>query len=552
MTVCAPAGAMLDRSIATVVVGVVMFLAVWAMIETLAVVSGGSLDGIRNWLPLAVLAGVAGAVVEYGRAQGFPVAAGQVVRSTLPKAGEAALAAAAVAMLWACLMAGPWLVMAWFAALLTMVAWAMVPRSPDGAILPRMERRSGRDVVLLALAIAVAVTVTLFSNRIDSDDSSYFWLMAKMLMGPDAPIATQSIAENVQHIYRWHPYEALLAVLARLGVPLLPAYYLWLPAIHAILVVLVLYLCARSLVGGDAAVTVLVAVVMLVAWGEIHRAPGNFAFVRLFQGKAALAAWALPLVFLAGMRLARQPSPWDGAVLAAALAASFALGHTALAVAPLAALLGGLAGWPRPFGRREIVVALGGMAMLFGGVLAAEAIAGGYLRPNPMGAVQALALVFPPGPRSFWALAAPLAAALVLAGDGAVTVRRMALLGLLLAVNPLAMDFLGRMSASMSWRVMWGFPFPLVAAVAIVAIGRWESGRYRAPILAMALLGTFLAGGPWTVSAANNNQFGSLDARMSPDFSPPLNRVLGHLGDDRRAALRWLNGGGVADQGEPR
>jgi len=539
-----------DRVIATVVVGVVVFLAVWAMIETAAVAAGGSLDGVRNWLPLAVLAGLAGAVVEYGRAQGFPVAVGQVVRSTLPQAGEATATAAAIALLWACLMAGSWLVMVWLAALLTMVAWVMVPRSPGASICPTMERHSARDLVVLALAIAVAVTVTLFSNRIDSDDLNYFWLMAKMLMGPDAPLATQTVAEDVQHIYRWHPYEALLAALTRLGMPLLPAYYLGFPAIHAVLVVLVLYLCARSLVGGDAAVTALVAVVMLVAWGEIHRAPGNFAFVRLFQGKAALAAWALPLVFLAGMRLVRRPSPWDGAVLVAALAASFALGHTALAVAPLAALLGGLAGWPRPFGRREIAVALGGTALLFGGALAAEAFAGGYLRPNPMGAVQALALVFPPGLRSFWALAAPLAAALVLAGDSAVTVRRMAVLGLLLAFNPLAMEFLGRMSASMSWRVMWGFPFPLMAAVAIVAIGRWERGRYRAPILATALLGAFLAGGPWTVSAANNNHFGRLDAKMSPDFSQPLNRVLGRLGDDRQAALRWLNGG-AADQEAP-
>lgn len=541
---------MLDRAIAAVVVGIIMFLAVWAVIETVAVACGGSLDMARRWLPVAVLVGMAGAVVEYRHAQGFPAAAGQVVRSTLPQGGEAAAAAAAIAMLWACLIAGPWLVAAWGAALLTTVAWVMVPRSPDTATFHEMEPHSGRDLVLLGLAIAVAVTVTLFSNRPDSDDLNYFLLITHSLQAPDAPITSQSVPETVLHIYRWHPYEALLAALARLGAPLLPTYYLWLPAIHAVLAVLVLYLCARPLVGGDAALTAVVAVVMLVAWGDIHRAPGNFAFVRLFQGKAALVTWALPLTYLAGMRLSRRPSPWAGVVLAAALAASFSLTHTALAVAPLAALLGGLAGWPRPFGRWEIAVALGGTALLFGGVLAAEAIAGSYLRPYPMEAAQALALVFPPVPRSFWTLAAPLAAGLVLAGDGAVMARRMALLGLLFAFNPLAMDFLGRMAASMSWRMMWGFPFPLMAAVAIVAIGRWERGRYRAPILAVALFGTFLAGGPWTVSDATGNRFGSLDAKMSPDFSLSLDRIIGRLGGDRQAVLRWLNGG-AADQGGP-
>jgi hypothetical protein len=524
-----------------------MFLAVWAVIETVAVAGGGSFNMARRWLPVAVLAGMAGAVVEYGWAQGFPAAAGQVVRTALPPGREVAVAVTAVAMLWACLVAGPWLMVAWGAALLTVAAWVMVPRSPDAAVLHTVEPHSGRDLVLLALAIAVAVTVTLFSNRMDSDDQNYLGLITRLLQAPDTPISSQTL----MHIYRWHPYEALLAALVRLGAPLLPAYYLWLPAIHAILAVLVLYLCARPLVGGDAALTAVVAVVMLVAWGEIHRAPGNFAFVRLFQGKAALVTWALPLTFLAGMRLARRPSPWAAAVLAAALAASFSLGHTALTVAPLAALLGGLAGWPRPFGRWEIAVALGGTALLFGGVLAAEAMAGGYLKPRPMGAAQALALVFPPGSRSFWALAAPLAAGLVLAGDGAVMVRRMALLGLLFAFNAPAMAFLGRMAQSMSWRVMWGFPFPLMAAIAIVAIGRWERGRYRAPILAVALFGAFLAGGPWTVSDAAGNHFGSLDAKMSPEFSPPLDWVLGRLGDDRQAVLRWLNGG-AADQGGPR
>ena len=51
-----------------------------------------------------------------------------------------------------------------------------------------------------------------------------------------------------------------------------------------------------------------VLIVILVAAGETHRWYGNFAFVRIWQGKAVFLSVALPLIYAYGLRFAVQPT----------------------------------------------------------------------------------------------------------------------------------------------------------------------------------------------------------------------------------------------------
>ena len=62
---------------------------------------------------------------------------------------------------------------------------------------------------------------------------------------------------------------------------------------------------------------------------------GGFFAVRIWQGKAMLAAVVLPLVFLHGARLMRHRSARDHALFAAALVASIGVSNTAAFLVPV-------------------------------------------------------------------------------------------------------------------------------------------------------------------------------------------------------------------------
>ena len=526
----------LARGVGAVVVGVTMFFAVWAVIETVATAVGGSLNGIQLGLLLALGAAVAAAATEYRRGDDFPVAAGGGIRATAAGGTELALAVLGMAALAAMVMLPSGLTASWLAAVVVAGGALAIARDPGVCSVAGAEH-GRRDALILLVCIVVAVAATVLSNRTDDDDTRYLFMAGRLLQAPDQPIFSQIWPGGSEHIYRWHPYEALQAGLARLNVvSLLTLYYWWLPALHAGMVVLVLYLCARPFVGVDAALAAAAAVVMLLAWGDIHRSTGNFAFVRLFQGKAALASWGLPLVTLTAMRWVRQPSVWAGLGLGACLIACFGLGHTALVVAPMAAVLGGLAAWPRPLGRCALAVASLCLVFPFVVVMGAEMAAKGYLRPSPKAAADALALVFPPNWHSLWALAATTVAGMLLGGAGGVMARRMVPLGLVLIINPVLLAYLGRMAESLSWRILWAYPFTVMAAVAVIALARFERARARPPLLAAAALTGFLVAGPWTLSGATGNHFGSLDAKLSSEFSVPLQKVIRWLGGVNAAA----------------
>lgn len=506
--------------------GVALFLALWMVAESAVFALGGSLAQLRPVVPLLLLAAAAGAVREF-RSGGFPVAEGAVLRLSAPGTGEVAATAAAVLALAACLRAGSWLAAAWLAAVAALagLAWLWRRRADAGVPIPEHPRR---DAVLLALCVAIALAVTLLSNRPDGDDTAYLRVTMVLNAFPDGPIAVLSLPKAAAtDVHRWNPYAALAALLAWAPGSVLAVYYLWLPAAQAAMVVLVAYLCARLLVGGDAGPATLVFLLMLLAWGEAHRAPGNFAFVRLFQGKAALASWALPLVFLAGVRLARQVSAWNAGVLAAAMAAAVGLSHAGVTLAPVAAVLGALAGWPRRWGRVGVAALVVLPAALVLAVAAAHWLAPAFLRPRAVDAALALGKVFPWGFHGAWALAAPVVAALVLCGSGGVMARRLALM-VLVVVNPWVLEALAGITDSLSWRILWALPFPVLAAAAVVAIGRRERWAARPPVLAGSVLAAFLCAGPWIVSDATGNRFGEVGLIMDPDFSAPLQRVLKH------------------------
>jgi hypothetical protein len=159
-------------------------------------------------------------------------------------------------------------------------------------------------------------------------------------------------------------------------------------------------------------------------------------------------------------------------------------------------------------------VALGAALTAYGLAETANRVLPFILARRAVPPSSVLPLVFQPDYRSALVMAsAALAGALLISGPGTLA-RRAAFIGLALPLNPFVMSFLSVAIWSLSWRVLWSFPFILFTGLALTAAGLRELQRWRFPILSSALFALFLAGGVWTTSLANNNHFGEYGLKI--------------------------------------
>ncbi len=163
-------------------------------------------------------------------------------------------------------------------------------------------------------------------------------------------------------IYKFHTYELLVAALSDVfGVHHKTLYYLILAPIFGGIAVLVHWKLAQHLVPQYAFSVLLAWLVLMIALGESHREFGNFAFVRLFQGKSLLVTIGLPLCLLLGLRFAEFPDGRRALPLGMAIIASTGLSSSAFGTVPFvvaAALCGGFLGASRVVVKRIIAVGL--------------------------------------------------------------------------------------------------------------------------------------------------------------------------------------------------
>src|SRR3546814_5936377 len=104
----------------------------------------------------------------------------------------------------------------------------------------------------------------------------------------------------------------------------------------------------------------------VLALGEATGAYGNFAFVRLFQGKAILATCMVPAIIGAALDYARHGGARHWLLLLATQIAALGFAASALFVAPAAAALGLAGRWSADVVRgRRFVVGLLAISPLF-------------------------------------------------------------------------------------------------------------------------------------------------------------------------------------------
>lgn len=387
-------------------------------------------------------------------------------------------------------------------------------------------------VVLLCL---VAVTVTLIAHRPDADDSLYLSLVVGALDHPEQAILScdnmygEADLPLLESAYRLKSYELLVASLRHWsGIPVKLLYYLFFPSLFAVLVVAAHWLALREIGGQYAWLGAAVVVLSLIIWGDGNPTFGNFAFVRLFQGKAVLVSVLVPATVYYASRFARDRTWRNWLFLAAIQTAAIGISPSAIVVVPLAGAAYLLAVAPDTRGFKLI-----GEGFLASGLVVVAGLAAFVAMPieeNPPASIAAawdlcnnagtgLDTVLGLPERKALALFALLFVALLASqqGKGRVLSRYVLVLVVMIMI-PLLPGALGIVTERLTWRVFWAVPFPLFLGLLTQQIAASGTPRQHAYRVGAAMVGVLFAltPGNWTLSAKNGTRLDFPGFKVDP------------------------------------
>lgn len=241
-------------------------------------------------------------------------------------------------------------------------------RRPPEPTEPAPSRASA--VGLWSLAVA-AVLLTAGLCRPDADDALYVSMAVAAADAPAAPLLAGDPLHGVPGVrldfptYRLHALEPLAGAASHLtGVEAIVWLHLVVPPLAALVGVLAVGRVARRVAPTRWPWVTAAVVALLVGVGQPHGWHGNFAFVRLHQGKGILVTVALTLLLAYSLELARSPGRRTWLRLAAAATAAVGLNASALWLTPAVVLPAVLAAVPLDR-RGARAAALTGLALAY-------------------------------------------------------------------------------------------------------------------------------------------------------------------------------------------
>ncbi|HET7656437.1 MAG TPA: DUF6077 domain-containing protein [Luteimonas sp.] len=473
--------------------------AIWTVCVHAMVVARASFDTLLKVLPLVLvlaLAATAGwfrlreATIEPGAHAPGPTA----FPRPMAVLGVAVVAVAGLAL------GLPYEIFWWAALLAMLAAWHWTLRAPPAAA-PATGAAHRHAGWIVAGVAAAAVGVVLFTHRPDADDAFHLSITTFLLRFPAEPMLLHDTLYRLPDtplllpFYRVTNYDVLVAVLARLsGIDHLVFAHVLLPALFAALAVVAWAHLLRRLVPERWPLVLPLLFACVLELGEAPRGYGNFAFVRLFQGKAILATCVVPSIAAAAIGYARHGGARRWLLLFASQVAALGFAASAMFVAPAAAALG-LAGGTSPdrAGIRRFLLGL--LASCY---VAAAAWAVGHgprgariLRmpsPDPMPGMEDL-LAASWGPWSLSVLLVAMLSAWAFVRDPwrGRYFAAAACCCLLVALNPYLAPFVARHSVGVAtyWRITWALPLPFFLAVWLDGVAR-HALALRPRVLAVA------------------------------------------------------------------
>ena len=345
----------------------------------------------------------------------------------------------------------------------------------------------------------VAASIVLISHRPDADDEYYLAISLAFLENPEMSLSEIGILRSAYGLASYYNFVAGFARLT--GLPLLDIYYLVFPAVAGALSVLANFRLFKEITDQPMAATIVVLAVYLL-WADMHTAPGNFAFVRLFQGKAIFTIVVVPLLFAYAIRIFRDPGWRTPLLLTCAVAAGIALTQTALIILPIFLVLVS----PLLFadawrcvadsnrmvfsaetipgcGRRLFADGLRLIPICIPFLLAVAIIVIVRQMPEatPGRDVGQAAVYIAVGAdvRAYVGFAAIFILPAIVPRDLRVPLAAFLLLFGLIVFNPAMQDFMNYINRSSLWRVMWIFPVVPATAVGIVWVAKTVSFGQR-------------------------------------------------------------------------
>ncbi len=524
--------------------GFCVLFGTWTALTHLAVLAGVGLDLLLLWALATAIAGGCVLLIRRrrGRRASRPLAT-EAARDSPRQAHPLFALVPPVLIALAALIPdpAPWLL--WAAAVAYFAAAAALCGGfghPAGVPKPA----SSRQALVWSLAL-LAVLITWTVSRPNKDDAFYLGIAVAAADFPDRPLLRDDPVHGVAGVpvhhpaYRLHALEIAVGAAARLtGMAAIYWSHFAVSGLGALLLVFAWARLIRLLVPGRWVSTLLVLLLIFLTVGDVHRWYGNYAFVRIFQGKAVFASALLPLIIVYALEYVLAPRARRWLALAFCQAAAVGLTPVAVWIAPAVAGLALLAagGLNRRGLRSVFLGALASFYPLVAGAVVAVALQGEPPRPARTVSKASLERVIdrlPPvaGDDSAWALVREASERVL--GDGLLVwcvvlasalawwlaperlARRVCLvfpLGLLICcLNPIAAELTASaVGEKLYWRALWVLPVPLLIAICLTAPlsagdhrGRFPSHGRRAAALMLSAAFVFLVPERQLLSMAN-------------------------------------------------
>ena len=352
----------------------------------------------------------------------------------------------------------------------------------------RTQSGGSHDGPILVLALAVAGTaVTLISHRPNIDDSFYLSVASHALSHPaEAALSGDTLYGDagglplLLPVYKVQSFELLSASIAwTFGFNPATAYYVIVPSIFAFVLPFAWATILQILAPSSLRVGLITLFLLMLVAGEVQWSIGNFAYVRMFQGKTVLVSVFVPLIYAQAWRFSQTGFWRDWLFLAAVIVGAIGCSSTALFIAPCALGLA-LASCLVPARTHRALI--GATIALYPLVLALS------LRSQTAKALKEW-LIAPPstlslmydffGPHQIYILLG----LTFLAGLGVadpLKQRWLALLAALYLIGPANPIFAGLIaervtSAPLYWRILWIVPWPVFVALGLAGAAKKTS-----------------------------------------------------------------------------
>ena len=213
-----------------------------------------------------------------------------------------------------------WWTIGWLCSVFGAAAWIWFARPAGLALRNWSTASNGPGTGIIIAAIMLAMVITLCANRPDADDECYLGLAAIALDNPAVLLNSPFSGNFCPAGYTLTSFDFLRGSLSWLtGLPLLTSYYLLWPALIAAAVVVFQVRLYKQIGIVHLTLALVVFFVVMLSWGDTHRTPANFGFVRMFQGKSALFWLAIPAAMLHWIRATSRDDKRSMFLLACAI-----------------------------------------------------------------------------------------------------------------------------------------------------------------------------------------------------------------------------------------